>query len=251
MRILLTNDDGIYADGISVLGEAMAELGEVYVAAPAFEQSGMGHSISSQRPIRAEEVFLPYAKTAWKIDGTPTDCVKLGVEGLLDAPPDLLISGINDGPNLGTDVLYSGTASAALEGAICGVPSIAVSLVGRSRHFLYAARMTQRLVSIWQARGFSPRGMLNMNVPDRPEAEIRGFCLARMGVRRYANAFERRVDPHGRDYYWLAGEPVDEGAADSDIVRIREGYVTVVPIGFDLTDTAALAAWGGTDALLD
>lgn len=241
MKILITNDDGIHAEGIKVLRKALKDLGEVVVVvAPDREQSATGHSITMQRPIMAKEVFFADGLKSWSVDGTPSDCVKLAFDALLDFKPDLVVSGINAGANLGTDVLYSGTVSAAIEGFIYGVPSIAVSVVPHENpNFQGAAEITRRLIKEIQSHQSLPAATLfNVNFPDATLEEVTGVTITKLGIRRYKDIFDRRVDPRGRVYYWLAGEIIDddEDDPDTDTAAINRKEVSVTPLQFDLTN---------------
>lgn len=240
MRILLSNDDGIYAPGLKALQENLEGLGEIYIVAPDRERSATGHGITVHRPLRIKEVYdFGSDVRSWAVDGTPADCVKLAIEDLLPGPPDLVVAGINFGPNLGTDVLYSGTVSAAIEGLINGIPALAISLATYCEpDFTWAAYIAYRLVPLVVEKGL-PRGtLLNVNVPPgRP----RGVKVTRLGNRRYVNIFDKRTDPRGRVYYWMAGDPVDTDAeADTDIAAVRDSFISITPIHFDLTDFKAM-----------
>lgn len=241
MRILASNDDGIHARGMRILVDCLIAWGEVFVVAPDRERSATGHSITVHRPLRVRKTKIPgFDVQSWAVDGTPADCVKLAVEDLLENPPDLVVSGINLGPNLGTDVLYSGTVSAAIEGAINGFPSLAVSLASyRSENFRGAELFLRSFLPFLMKSGPGPEILLNINVPavDRPA----GVKITRLGNRRYVNIFEKRVDPRGRLYYWMAGEPLEaeEGAAGTDVEAVRNNYVSITPLRLDLTDESA------------
>ena len=238
MRILVSNDDGIHARGLRGLVECLKDLGEIFVVAPDRERSATGHCITVHRPLRVKKVALPgFAVQSWAVDGTPSDCVKLAVEDLLSQPPDIILSGINQGPNLGTDVLYSGTVSAAVEGVINGFPAIAVSLASFSDHdFTRAGIFTRRLVSSLFEAGSPDRILLNVNVPATEQP--RGIEITRLGDRRYVNVFEKRVDPRGRTYYWMAGEllEMDENAEGTDVKAVKNNYISITPLHLDLTD---------------
>ncbi|WP_346354232.1 5'/3'-nucleotidase SurE [Azotosporobacter soli] len=240
MKILLTNDDGIQARGIQALWQELATLpaAEITIAAPDRERSAMSQAITMHHPIRVDEypVSSPNIK-AWSIGGTPADCVKIAIEALMKTPPDLVISGINHGPNLGTDVLYSGTVSAAIEGALHGLPAIAVSLDSwQSRNFSAAVSFIRALSLHIHANPLPPNTLLNVNVPALEISEISGMSITKLGVRKYENIFERRSDPRGRTYYWMGGNLVDnDNDDDSDIVALQEGRISVTPIHFDLT----------------
>lgn len=248
-HILITNDDGIGAQGIRALTDALQGLGKLSVIAPDREKSATGHSITVHSPIKLEPVEYSGAENAWSIDGTPADCVKLGIQALMEHPPDLVVSGINFGPNLGTDVLYSGTVSAAIEGLINGVPAIAFSLNTHEKpDFTYAQKFVRKLVGHLFTQGLSQETLLNVNIPHIPEQEIKGVTIAKLGIRQYDNAFDHRKDPRGKSYYWLGGQLATvENADNSDVAAIERGEVTVTPIHFDLTNyplMSELENWG-------
>lgn len=240
MRILLSNDDGIEADGLNKLRVALQEQNEIYVVAPDRERSATGHKITVHRPLRVKEWNYPgTTATGWAVDGTPADCVKLGLEALLPGPPDLVISGINFGPNLGTDVLYSGTVSAAVEGTINGIPSMAVSLASHEyRDFSFSGSLIKEIVASLGGE-LPPRTLLNINTPP---GTPQGIKVTRLGNRRYVNIFDKRVDPRGRVYFWMAGEPfdLDEDDPETDVCAVKEGYISITPVQFDLTDYSVL-----------
>jgi 5'-nucleotidase len=240
IKILLSNDDGISAKGLRVLTERLSQEADldVYVVAPDRERSATGHALTLHKPIRVEEVHMPGAKAAWATTGTPSDCVKFAVGALLQEAPALVVSGINSGANLGTEVLYSGTVSAAMEGAILDLPSIAVSVVGRAeKRYDAAAEFISRLVKIMPESGLSSRTLLNVNVPNIPFADIKGVRLTELSVRAYNDYYEKRVDPRGKVYYWLAGEAIEEGESElSDVWAVNHGFVSITPIAFNMTD---------------
>ena len=244
MIVLLTNDDGIYAEGIQALAEALIqdENIDLYLAAPDHERSATGHAITMHRPIRAEEVKFLHNSTlkGWSVNGTPSDCVKLAVEFLMPQRPDLVISGINSGSNLGTDVLYSGTVSAAIEAIILGIPAMAVSLTDqKDPDFRFAANFTLRLLKMVSSSKLPDNTLLNINVPGKTRKEIAGVAVTRLGLRHYRNAFQERIDPRGKRYFWLAGEVVksDEGeASDTDVAAVQNSFISVTPVHFDLTN---------------
>lgn len=245
MLVLLTNDDGIYAPGLRTLREVWEkeEDCEVYVVAPAEERSASGHAITIFRPLMVEEVVFPGSLVkGWSVGGTPADAVKLGVGALLPRRPDLVISGVNRGPNLGSDLFYSGTVSAAIEGTILGVPSLAVSLASyEDGDYGVAARFALRLAREVLRRGWPPGVLLNVNVPPLEPHEIAGVAVTRMGVRHYRNLFDRRVDPRGRVYYWLAGEAEDgDEPEDSDVMALKQNLISVTPVHLDLTHYDAM-----------
>jgi len=250
MKILLTNDDGIQAEGIQTLRRALAEIAEVTVVAPSYERSATGHGITVHKPIRAEKVKLQGSDgDHWSVVGTPADCVKLALEALLKETPDLVVSGINHGANLGTDVLYSGTVSAAIEGMINGLPSVAVSLYDDSVvDFTFAAAFTAKLCTLLRLKGFPPATLLNVNIPGSETHAIKGVRVTKLGSRHYINTVEARKDPRGREYFWLAGDVVNvEGDGDTDVDAVKNNYVSVSPIHFDLTNYQVIdtvKSWG-------
>lgn len=259
MKLLISNDDGIFAPGVRALANTLAEAGhEVFVVCPDRERSATGHGITMHQPIRAEVVesmFHPGIK-AWSCSGTPSDCVKLALWALLDGPPDMVLSGINQGQNLGTDILYSGTVSAAMEGLIEGIPSIAFSFTSYiSQEFQPAANFARTLVAAIALEPLPVKTLLNVNVPDVPTEKIAGVVLARQGVRRYVDVFEKRMDPRGKTYYWLAGELIEDAedaedalaswgeeaiALPTDVQAIRDNYITITPLQYNLTDVATV-----------
>ena len=239
MRILLTNDDGINVKGLHALVNELDTLAEIYVAAPDHERSGTGHSITVFDPIRAAAVKIAGAKKGWVIGGTPVDCVKLALNRLITEKIDLVISGINHGSNLGTDVLYSGTVSAAAEGVIMGCPAIAVSLdtYSEDADFTFTARLIRRIVTSVMLEGIERTTLLNINVPFLPDEQIEGIRITKLGLRNYDNLFEERLDPRGNTYYWLGGGVLrEEQHVDSDVYAVENGYISITPIHLDLTD---------------
>lgn len=255
MKLLISNDDGISALGIRTLANTLVEAGhEVSVVCPDQERSATGHGLTLHHPIRAEEVttiFHP-AVHAWACSGTPADCVKLALWALLDSPPDLVLSGINHGSNLGTDVLYSGTVSAAMEGVIEGIPSVAFSLTSHtSKEFEVAANFARSLVTQLEKHPLPELLLLNVNVPAVPPEAIAGVMITRQGIRRYIDVFEKRVDPRGKTYYWLSGEALLEDVeaaselADlvpTDVQATRENYITITPLQYNLTSVPGIAS---------
>ncbi|MCL0100249.1 5'/3'-nucleotidase SurE [Peptococcaceae bacterium] len=238
MRFLVSNDDGIYADGIKALRRALERIGEVTVVAPDRERSASGHGITVHRPLRTKIIKYKNSSTlGYAVDGTPADCVKLGLEALLKHPPDLIISGINFGPNLGTDVLYSGTVSAAFEGVINGIPAVAVSLnTWVDPDYTYAAEFITEYIP-YVLKHKPPLGvMLNINVPHG--IKPKGVRVTRLGSRRYIDVVDQRTDPRGRVYFWMAGEPedIDDHDPETDLNAVKEGYISVTPIQIDITN---------------
>lgn len=243
MIILLTNDDGIYAEGIQILAKKFIQDEDIkiHIVAPDHERSATGHAITMHRPLRAEQIEFHCNSNlrGWYVNGTPSDCVKLAIEYLLPEKPDLVISGINRGANLGTDVLYSGTVSAGMEASILGIPGIAISLTEREDpDFHFAAEYIYKIIPHLFQQALSPHTLLNINIPGARE-EIAGTAFTRLGIRQYHNAFEKRICPRGRSYYWMAGEAVDiinDGEKDTDVAVIKKGYISITPLQFDLTN---------------
>lgn len=250
--ILLTNDDGIDANGLAALASALDGLGTLAVVAPAQEQSAVGHSITVRDPVRAQPwPFEVGSGAVWAraVTGTPADCVKLGCQRLLPRRPDLVVSGINQGPNTAVNVIYSGTVSAATEATILGIPALAVSHVSwdPEADFEAAGRWARRLAERTLAEGLPPGILLNVNVPDLRSDEIKGVEITRQAKARWEEEFHERRDPLDRPYYWLGGEFInlDEGR-DTDLAAIDAGYVSVTPLHHDMTahqHLDALAAW--------
>jgi 5'-nucleotidase len=239
--ILVSNDDGIHSMGLTALATALEAVGEVLVVAPDREQSACSHSLTLHRPLRIDDA----GPGRYAVDGTPTDCVNLAVNAILKRRPDLLVSGINRGANLGDDVTYSGTVSAAMEGTLLGIPSIAMSLIGRTTFdFGVASAFASRIASWVLSHGLPPDTLLNVNVPQEFEGGApRGVALTRMGRRRYGDAIVEKVDPRGRKYYWIAGEEVPFVAEEgTDFHAVHQGLISVTPIHLDLTNHRSLDA---------
>jgi 5'-nucleotidase len=240
LKILISNDDGINAIGIKALAVAMQELGEVYVIAPERNQSATGHAVTMHTPLRRNKVELFGDKiNAWWVNGTPADCIKLGVENLMKDKPDLIVSGINMGENLGTDVIYSGTVSAAVEGAIFGIPSIAFSYEDHNATDMTAVGVAAKdICKQILAHGIPKDHIFNVNIPKfQNPNEIKGIKTCKLGKKVYKNNFEVRKDPNGNDYYWLAGELIEMPEdADTDIFAVKNKYISITPIDIDLTD---------------
>jgi 5'-nucleotidase len=250
MNILISNDDGIYSSGVKALADALsAGEHQITVVCPNRERSATGHALTLQEPLRVDpitNIFHP-SVTAWACSGTPSDTVKLALDALLSEPPDLVLSGINHGSNLGTDVLYSGTVSAAMEGVMEGIPSIAFSLTSFvSRDFSAAANFAKQMVSAIALNPIKASILLNVNVPAIPTGDICGVVVTKLGIRRYRDLFEKRIDPRGKIYYWLSGEVIEEEAPpDSDIQAIRNNYITITPLQYDLTAYNSLESMDG------
>jgi 5'-nucleotidase len=234
MDILVTNDDGIHAAGVRALADAVSGLGDVTIIAPDREQSATSHSLTLHRPLRINRV----GENMLAVDGTPTDCVLLGVHGYLKRKPGLVLSGINHGPNMGEDVSYSGTVSAAMEGTFLGIPSIAVSLATWTpQDFDPAKRIVRSLVGNLVRRGLPARLCLNVNIPAVPAEGIRGLKVTRLGRRVYHDVIVEKRDPRGKLYYWIGGEDVTwEHDETSDWNAVQAGYVSLTPLTLELTD---------------
>jgi len=239
--VLVSNDDGIRAAGIQALAAALSDLGEVWVVAPDREQSAVSHALSLHRPLRADRV----ADRQYAVDGTPTDCIILAMSKILPEKPALLVSGINHGGNMCEDVSYSGTVSAAIEGTLLGIPSIAISLVTRgAADFTPAATFANRLAKSVLAEGMAPDTLLNVNVP--AIENIRGYVVTRQGKRRYGEAIVENVDPRGRTYYWIGGDDLGYMQAEgSDCTAVESGYISVTPLHMDMTNYDSIARVGG------
>ena len=243
MRILVTNDDGILASGILALRRAVVDMGEVTVVAPVTPQSAVGHSITLTDPIRVHRVPLGDGVAGMGVQGRPADCVKLALLELMPERPDLVVSGVNLGANTGINILYSGTVAAAVEGAFFGVPAVAVSIEDSgAADFDGAARITRRIIDQYLARGPREPMLLNINVPDLAKGPPKGVRICPQSMKGWREGWEKRSDPRGRTYYWMIGnlEPEAVGV-DSDVASLAEGYVTVTPLRFDLTDQARVA----------
>jgi len=244
MRILVCNDDGYRADGILVLAEALRRIATVQVVAPTDNRSGASNSLTLDRPLRVR----PGGDGSQAVDGTPADCINLAFHSLLDAPPDLVVSGINAGENLGDDVLYSGTVAAAMEARLLGTPAIAVSLAGANpTHYASAAAVALELAQRFRTGGLPSGSLLNVNVPDLPQDELRGVRVTRLGRRHKVPASVPQLDPKGRPVYWLgpAGPPGDDAGPGTDFRAIADGYVSITPLQMDLT------AYGMMEELAD
>jgi len=236
--ILVTNDDGIYAPGLEQLAAALDSVGEVWVYAPDRQQSGVGHSVSLHRPLRVNEV-----RERWyMVDGTPTDCVMLAVRDLLYRRPDLVVSGINNGANLGDDVTYSGTVAGAYEGMLLDLPAIAVSDVSYTpKHFDTAGVVAEKLATHVLEHGLPHDTVLNVNVPDVPYDELQGLAVTRMGRRDYADEIVRRTDPRGGEYFWIGGsEPEHKSEIGTDFEAVERKLVSITPLHRDVTNYTAL-----------
>lgn len=239
MKILISNDDGIYSTGIQALVAGLVDKHDVYVVAPDRERSATGHAITLHKPIRVEEAdHLDGVKAAFMTDGNPSDCVKLAVGELIKVKPDMVISGINHGPNMGADILYSGTVSAAMEGAIFNIPSIAVSVTNHKvEDFDAAVKVVKKVVDKIGGVKFPDKTLLNINVPYLEYSELAGFEITDLGVREYDDHFEKRIDPRGKTYYWLTGEAIEETELPgTDVYAVRSNLVSITPITIHMTN---------------
>lgn len=240
MRILLSNDDGYYAPGLAALAEAVRGMGEVTVVAPERNRSGASNSLTLDRPLHLKEAPNGF----FYVNGTPTDCVHLAVTGMLDHEPDMVLSGINWGPNMGDDTVYSGTVAAAMEGYLLGVPSIALSLASFSgRNFATAGRVARQLAERFRARPFGAPVLLNVNVPDVPFDMLAGMRVTRLGRRHKAEPVVKQVSPRGETVYWVgaAGAAADAGEG-TDFHAVDNGWVSITPLQVDLTHVGQIAA---------
>ena len=237
-RILITNDDGIYAPGIYALWEAMCSIGDPIVIAPETEQSAVGHAITISDPLRVVSVQRSGGFKGLAVTGTPSDCVKIAIKSILDKKPAILISGINQGANVGKNIIYSGTVSAATEGTILGIPSIAISLESYRSDDWRGAKKTAVDLACYVLQYGVPKGtLLNVNVPYCDPNEIKGIKITRQGNQYFKDAFDERTDPRGRTYYWMKGKIIDEDKSlDFDGKAVAEKYVSVTPIHFNVTN---------------
>jgi 5'-nucleotidase len=243
MRILVTNDDGIDAPGLHALAEALRPLGDVVIVAPDRQQSAVGHAVTVSEPLRVVPLRRDGRVIGYAVNGTPADCVKLAVTALLPWRPDVVASGINHGRNTAVNILYSGTVSAATEATLLGIPSVAFSLdtFEPEADFRAAAVIARHLVAHLPKLELPAGTLLNVNIPNLPLERIRGVRLTRQGNSLWRDWYERRRDPWGREYFWLAGEYVlVDASPEADDVALAEGYVSVTPIRYELTDTATL-----------
>ena len=240
--ILLTNDDGINALGLYALYQAVKPLGEVVIVAPDSERSATGHAITLTEPLRADKVYKDGSFYGYAVNGTPADSVKMAVKAILKKKPDLVISGINLGPNTGINVIYSGTVSAATEAAIMGLKAVAVSLGTFVRpDYAFAARFIRSLVKKVLLQKLPPKVILNVNIPAVPAGKIKGVKVTSQGVGKFEEVLEKRTDLRGRTYYWLGGELKSSGGSpDSDSVALRQNYISITPLHYDMTNYSFL-----------
>jgi 5'-nucleotidase len=238
-RILITNDDGIRAEGLLALEESLAPLGSVVTVAPEIEQSATSHAITLDRPLRIKE----YGNGRYSVSGTPTDCVLLAVHSILDSPPDLVVSGINHGPNMGEDVTYSGTVAAAIEAYILGIDAIAVSVTSwEPESFGPAGEISRFLAGKMLGRRRQAAFLWNVNIPPLPADAVRGIRITKLGSRIYNDTIVRKTDPRGKDYFWIGGgEPGWNRDDSSDFSAVSTGYVSVTPLKLDMTDSETIS----------
>jgi 5'-nucleotidase len=244
MHILLTNDDGIHAEGLRRLDAGLREAmprARISVCAPDREQSASSHALTLTSPLR----ITRHSKDKYSVTGTPTDCVLLALRALFeDELPDLVISGINHGPNMGEDILYSGTVAAAMEGTICGLPSIALSLGSRGLNageFETADHFVKDTLPQWLERGLQGQMLLNVNVPAKPLSAIKGMRVCKLGSRIYQDVITRKVDPRGKEYFWIGGNPIPQSDDETtDFGLMSSGWITVTPLHLDMTDYKAM-----------
>jgi 5'-nucleotidase len=237
MRILLTNDDGIYARGLSALYDELSQEADCLIVAPEIEQSAVGHAITIFRPLMVRRAMKGGNFLGYAVLGTPADCVKIGIKELAEKPVDMVVSGINRGSNAGINVIYSGTVSAATEAAIMGIPSFAISLDShKEADFTYAAKFARKMVRIIANNPAIHCSAINVNIPCLPEEKIKGVVVVRQGKSNIIETFEKRVDPRENTYYWISG---DSGCSskemDTDVAALAAGFITITPIQYDLT----------------
>jgi 5'-nucleotidase len=246
--ILITNDDGIFAPGIYALWEAMKEIGDITVVAPDSEKSAVGHAITLTDPIRVQKVNGKNGFMGYAVKGTPTDCVKLASRALMDAPPDVVVSGINSGGNIGSLIIYSGTVSAATEGTILGIPSVAISLTSVKGGDMSASQLFAKKVVKQVLQNGLPKGiLLNVNVPNVPQDEIKGVRITKQGDIVFQDEFEKREDPRGKIYYWMGGTTSEDFDEETDGYAVQNGYVSITPIHYRLTEDSFLDTLNGWD----
>jgi len=238
MRILLTNDDGILAEGLIALYEELKGDFELSVVAPESEMSAVGHAITLSNPLRVRRFKRNGTFFGYGVSGTPADCVKIAIQEILQQRPDMIISGINMGSNVGINLLYSGTVSAATEGAFLGIPSVAISLNTKNDpDFSFPAKFSRQMIRFITQNSLREGTALNVNIPAIPENQIKGISFTTQDLVRQRDTYEKRNDPRGNSYYWLASEtPVEESIPNTDLKALQENRITITPITFDLTD---------------
>lgn len=236
--ILITNDDGIFAPGIYALWEAMRKIGDVIVVAPDSEKSAVGHAITISNPIRIKKINGHGKFSGYAVNGTPADCVKIAVKAIMNNSPDIVVSGINHGANVGSNIIYSGTVSAATEGTMLNIPSVAISLNSiKGGNFSPAQKISESIANLILKNGLPAGVLLNVNVPNIPLDKILGYKVTRQGNIFFIDRFEKREDPRGQVYYWMTGEIIDDDAHDDyDGQALKDNFVSVTPIHYQLTD---------------
>ncbi|MFC1760175.1 5'/3'-nucleotidase SurE [Candidatus Neomarinimicrobiota bacterium] len=246
-KILVTNDDGIFAPGIYALWEAMQEIGDITIVAPDSEKSAVGHAITITDPIRVEKIQRKNGFEGFAVKGTPADCVKIAGRSLMKSPPDIVVSGINSGANVGSNIIYSGTVSAATEGTILGIPSVAISLNSIKGGDMTASQKVAGTVVKKVLENGLPSGiLLNVNVPNISEKAIKGYRITKQGKLVFKDRFEKREDPRGKFYYWMKGEIINDTDSESDGYAIQNDYVSITPIHYQLTEESfikTLESW--------
>ncbi|HEX2967330.1 MAG TPA: 5'/3'-nucleotidase SurE [Syntrophorhabdaceae bacterium] len=238
MLILLTNDDGIHSEGIQALKSVLDRQHRVCVVAPERERTCVGHAITLHKPLRLRKV----SDNTYASNGSPADCIYLGIKAILKTMPDMIISGINKGPNMGQDVHYSGTVAAAKEGAFLGIPSMAVSICARE-HFLFgeSAKAVSKIVEILAGKPFIKNTFLNINIPNRPFENIKGLMMTKLGKRIYNDKVIKRKDPRGGSYYWIGGKAEQyENRSGTDFFAVERDYISITPFGLDMTFTGSI-----------
>lgn len=237
MRILLTNDDGIYARGLSALYEELSQDADCLIVAPEIEQSAVGHAITISRPLMVRRAIKNGSFLGYAVLGTPADCVKIGIKELAEKPVDLVVSGINRGSNAGINVIYSGTVSAATEALILGIPAFAISLdTHKEADFTYAAKFARKMVRLITNNPAINCSAINVNIPCLPAEQIKGVVVVRQGKSNVIETFEKRVDPRENTYYWVSGDSAsDSEEKDTDVAALASGFITITPIQYDLT----------------
>lgn len=239
MNILLTNDDGINANGIKILARHLERIGNVAIVAPDREQSAVGHALTLHNPLRAVKLRT----NVYSVDGTPTDCVNLGIHSLLSFKPDIVISGVNHGANLGDDITYSGTVSAAMEATLMGIPAFAVSLATNTEpdDFTHAASFAVKLAGIIMDKGLPDDTFLNVNVPNLPQAKLKKPLVTRQGKRSYGGMIVDKIDPRGRNYYWIGTADMEfHDLEGTDFYAVNRGHISITPLHLDLTNYSSL-----------
>lgn len=244
MKILLSNDDGVYAEGLSVLADCLSDIADIHVVAPDRDRSGASNSLTLSSPIRIKKVDHGFVS----VEGTPTDCVHLAITGLLPDLPDMVMTGINSGSNLGDDVWYSGTVAAAMEGRFLGLPSVAISLVGdQCQHYDTAAMVVRKLMHHLQQNTLPAKTILNINIPDIDYEDLQGYRITRLGTRHCAEPMIRQLDPRGHTIYWVGPAGAEQDAGEgTDFYAIGQGCVSITPLKIDITDYAVfenLSRW--------